>query len=55
MDLEALVNMKQTFGQDIDPEWLELILAAKRLGLTVEEIRDFLMNAAVHSQERAAQ
>lgn len=26
----------------IDEEWLELILAAKKLGLTIEEVREFL-------------
>jgi len=26
---------------DIDLEWLELLLEAKRMGLTVNEVRDF--------------
>ncbi|MDF1510301.1 anti-repressor SinI family protein [Robertmurraya sp. DFI.2.37] len=28
----------------IDEEWLKLILQAKRLGLTIDEVRDFLNN-----------
>ncbi|WP_180954666.1 anti-repressor SinI family protein [Bacillus sp. V5-8f] len=27
---------------DLDPEWVELIMKAKEIGLSVEEIREFL-------------
>lgn len=30
--------------RELDPEWLELILEAKQLGITQEEIRKFLLN-----------
>lgn len=31
--------------QPLDREWLKLILEAKSMGLTVEDIRNFLMEA----------
>ncbi|WP_309121681.1 anti-repressor SinI family protein [Paenibacillus sp.] len=31
----------------LDAEWLELILMAKRMGLTIEEIREFLTRETV--------
>lgn len=29
-------------SQALDQEWVELILLAKEMGLTIEEVRDFL-------------
>lgn len=37
----------------IDLEWVELIMMAKRIGLTIEEIREFMKKQPVR-QERAA-
>ncbi|WP_338449605.1 anti-repressor SinI family protein [Niallia oryzisoli] len=31
-------------GQVLDQEWLELIKEAQDLGLSIEEVRDFLLN-----------
>lgn len=39
--------LKQTIHiKQLDPEWVELILAAKAIGLTPSEIRQFLQNCA---------
>jgi DNA-binding transcriptional regulator YhcF (GntR family) len=32
--------------KELDKEWLELILEARRLGIPYDEIRDFLKKAA---------
>lgn len=41
--------------QALDPEWVELILLAKQLGFTIEEIREFLTsNKLQNKQERTA-
>ncbi|MFM1651709.1 anti-repressor SinI family protein [Brevibacillus sp. B_LB10_24] len=32
--------------EEIDFEWLDLIIEARDLGITIEEIRDFLREAA---------
>ncbi len=34
----------------VDQEWLELIMEAKHLGLTVEEIKDFLSKSIENEQ-----
>jgi hypothetical protein len=31
-----------TIVKEIDSEWLELIIEAKKMGMTIEEIREFL-------------
>ena len=31
-----------TIVKEIDAEWLELIIEAKKMGMTIEEIREFL-------------
>lgn len=31
-----------TIEKEIDAEWLELIIEAKKMGITIEEIHDFL-------------
>ncbi|WP_081988228.1 anti-repressor SinI family protein [Halobacillus sp. BBL2006] len=31
-----------TLDRDVDLEWVELMVEAKKLGLSLEEIRDFL-------------
>ncbi|WP_309144693.1 anti-repressor SinI family protein [Bacillus sp. EB600] len=31
-----------TISKDMDAEWLELILEAKKIGITIEEVREFL-------------
>jgi hypothetical protein len=33
-----------TIVKELDLEWLELILEAKRMGMTIEEIRDYLFS-----------
>lgn len=39
----------------IDNEWLALILEAKELGLSVEEVRDFLNgNKALNPEKKAS-
>ncbi len=38
----VLVNSDE---ESLDQEWVELILSAKQLGLTQNEIRDFLRNS----------
>ncbi|WP_102273267.1 anti-repressor SinI family protein [Cytobacillus massiliigabonensis] len=38
--------MKLTMGE-MDLEWLELIIEAKKMGIQKEEIRDFFMNCGV--------
>ncbi|MFB3170682.1 anti-repressor SinI family protein [Neobacillus sp. 179-C4.2 HS] len=37
--LTTLLDVKE-----VDKEWLELILEARNLGITVDEIKDFLKN-----------
>lgn len=32
----------KTIDKEIDSEWLELIIEAKKMGMTIEEIREFL-------------
>lgn len=39
--------MDNKYEQDLDKEWVELICAAKRLGLSIEEIRTFIEQASV--------
>ena len=34
--------MKETTMQRMDLEWMELMKLAKRIGLSVEEVREFL-------------
>jgi DNA-binding transcriptional MerR regulator len=36
------MNMTERETSTIDEEWLKLILEAKEIGLSIEEIRDFL-------------
>lgn len=31
-----------TIHKEMDTEWLELIIAAKKMGITLEEIREFI-------------
>ena len=31
-----------TIIKDMDAEWLELIMEAKKIGITIEEVREFL-------------
>jgi hypothetical protein len=33
-------------GKELDKEWVELILEARRLGIPFDEIRDFLKKSA---------
>jgi hypothetical protein len=35
-------NMEKAFGEGIDPEWMALILQAKQIGLTIDEVKSFL-------------
>ncbi|MEH7180530.1 anti-repressor SinI family protein [Neobacillus vireti] len=39
----SIVTTEKT-ERELDKEWLELILEAKNLGISVDEIRDFLKN-----------
>ncbi|MDQ0156702.1 anti-repressor SinI family protein [Robertmurraya andreesenii] len=45
--MENIVNILESAeiipNFEIDPEWMKLILEAKRMGLTKEEIRYFLL------------
>ena len=34
----------------LDLEWMELILTAKRIGLTVEEVREFLRKKEISTR-----
>lgn len=34
--------MKMLIAEQLDQEWKELILQAKKLGLSIEEVRSFL-------------
>ena len=38
----------------LDSEWLELILMAKQIGLTIEEIREFLRAQAEQTSKKLA-
>ncbi|RXT15345.1 anti-repressor SinI family protein [Ammoniphilus sp. CFH 90114] len=40
--------------QGLDQEWVELILMAKEMGLTIDEIRDFLRLSMPASRGRIA-
>jgi len=40
--LGGLILSALTIEKDIDTEWLELINEAKKIGLSIDEIRDFL-------------
>ncbi|TVY05655.1 anti-repressor SinI family protein [Paenibacillus cremeus] len=33
----------------VDSEWLELIMAARNMGLTIDEVRNFLQQAHLNS------
>jgi DNA-binding transcriptional MerR regulator len=33
-----------TIIKDMDAEWLELILEAKKIGISIEEVREYLYN-----------
>lgn len=33
--------------KEVDEEWLELILEARNLGITVDEIKDFLKDPSI--------
>jgi DNA-binding transcriptional MerR regulator len=32
----------KTIDKEIDSEWLELMIEAKKIGMTIEEIREYL-------------
>lgn len=36
----------QTYIEELDAEWVQLIMTARELGLSTEDIRSFLKNAA---------
>lgn len=36
-------------GEEVDQEWKELIVEAKKLGITLEEIREFFTRASTKS------
>lgn len=46
--------MEKLLKMPIDLEWAQLILEAKRMGFTIEEIREFLRQKTPQ-KERAAQ
>ncbi|HBZ08877.1 MAG TPA: hypothetical protein DEO65_03195 [Bacillus bacterium] len=35
----------------LDQEWVELIMLAKQMGLTMEEVREFLFKAQVRTEK----
>jgi hypothetical protein len=37
------ISTEQTQGDVLDKEWLELMLTAKQIGLSLEEVRNFLL------------
>lgn len=37
---------------EIDAEWLELLLAARTLGITIEQIREFFVKTPLASQNQ---
>ncbi len=41
-----VVEVKVTVGE-MDTEWLELIIEAKKMGIKQDEIREFFMNSGV--------
>ncbi|MFC0414596.1 anti-repressor SinI family protein [Cytobacillus solani] len=41
-----MVEVKVTVGE-MDTEWLELIIEAKKMGIKQDEIREFFMNSGV--------
>ena len=41
MEKQAELPIEDQDSMSIDPEWLKLILKAKRNGLTINEIREF--------------
>lgn len=42
--VEKTVQNQEQESDSIDLEWLELFLEAKKMGLTVNEVRDFFVN-----------
>lgn len=42
----------QVNDKDLDPEWIALILEAKRIGVTREEIIEFLGKTIISSQAK---
>lgn len=44
----------QEIGEVVDSEWLELIMTARYIGLTVDEVRNFLRQAKLNSYVRNA-
>ena len=42
--VEKIVKNQEQEPDSIDVEWLELCLEAKKMGLTVDEVRDFFVN-----------
>jgi hypothetical protein len=43
-----LLQSEPILKQELDQEWVELITEAMGMGLTNEEIRDFLINNSEH-------
>lgn len=43
------LNTKAFGRQSVDIEWLQLVLMARQLGLTIEEIRSFLTTTTTNS------
>lgn len=37
-------SLKQFSAQALDEEWLDLIREAKEIGLSIEEVKDFLLH-----------
>jgi len=50
------MDAKEATAEEMDQEWMDLILEAKKIGITLEEIRTFLVltstgtNAAVRNR-----
>lgn len=50
MEKQAELLIEDQDSMSIDPEWLKLILEAKRNGLTVNEIRKFFQQTGTSNK-----
>ena len=47
--------MNKTMNSKVDQEWVELLLYAKKMGLTIAEVRQFLREASVPKHAKSHQ
>jgi hypothetical protein len=36
---------------ELDKEWVDLVVTARQMGLTIEELREFLHNRSMNTQD----